>query len=76
MEEVGNYIQKLSQSGMPLFPNIDLENHLRKVAGLPLTCEDDPAREAQKEREANAARAVDNNNGTSKKPTKADEEEE
>jgi hypothetical protein len=29
---------------MPLFPNIDLENYLRRVANLPETTEKDPAR--------------------------------
>ncbi len=44
VKTLADYIQKLSGAGMPLFPNIDLENHLRSVANLPLTSEDDPAR--------------------------------
>lgn len=35
LDQLGNYIQKLSMSGMPLFPNPDLEKHLLKVANLP-----------------------------------------
>lgn len=35
LNELGNYIQKLSQAGHPLFPNVDLEKHLLEVAGLP-----------------------------------------
>lgn len=33
--ELGDYITKLSGAGMPLFPNIELEKHLMKAAGLP-----------------------------------------
>ncbi len=35
LKELGDYIQKLAASGMPLFPNIDLEKYLMKVANLP-----------------------------------------
>lgn len=44
LKELAEYISKLAGAKMPLFPNIDLENHLRRVAGLPTTSEDDPAR--------------------------------
>jgi len=37
---VGNYIQVLAGSGVPLFPDIDLENYLRGIANLP-TRQDD-----------------------------------
>lgn len=40
LEELGNYIRSLSQSGMPLFPDEDLENDLRGTAGLPDAPED------------------------------------
>jgi hypothetical protein len=33
--ELGDYLQKLSMSGFPLFPNMDLEKYLMKVAHLP-----------------------------------------
>ncbi len=35
LEELGNYIQKLAGAGAPLFPNMDLEKYLMKVAKLP-----------------------------------------
>lgn len=49
LKDLADYIQKLSGSGMPLFPNIDLENYLRGLANLPSTSEDDPARQVKKE---------------------------
>jgi len=36
LEELGNFVSKLSGAGMELFPDEQLENHLRKVANLPL----------------------------------------
>jgi hypothetical protein len=33
--ELGNYIQVLAGAGVPLFPDDDLENHLRGLASLP-----------------------------------------
>ncbi|NBO54473.1 MAG: hypothetical protein EBU84_07735 [Actinobacteria bacterium] len=33
--ELGNYIQILAGAGVPLFPDDDLENHLRGLASLP-----------------------------------------
>jgi hypothetical protein len=50
LKDLADYIQKLSGCGMPLFPNIDLENYLRGVANLPSTSENDPAREAAMEK--------------------------
>lgn len=35
LEELGEYISKLSGAGFPLFPNNDLENYLLRVANLP-----------------------------------------
>lgn len=35
LNEVSQYIQRLSQSGMPIFPNPDLEKHLLDIAGMP-----------------------------------------
>lgn len=35
IEQLGNFIQKLAQAGMPLFPDEELENYIRKVAHLP-----------------------------------------
>lgn len=39
LTELGNYIQKLSFAGMPLFPDPELEKFLRQQAGLPLAQE-------------------------------------
>lgn len=44
LKTLAEYIQKLAGAKMPLFPNIDLENYLRRIANLPETTEDDPAR--------------------------------
>jgi phage gp29-like protein len=44
LKELGDYISRLSGSKMPLFPDIDLENHLRRVADLPETEVDDEER--------------------------------
>lgn len=38
--ELGTFIQTLAGSGAQLFPDRELENHLREVAGLPLAPED------------------------------------
>jgi len=35
LEELGNFIEKLSRAGFTLAPDEDTENHLRGVAGLP-----------------------------------------
>jgi len=35
LEELGNFVQKLSGAGMPLFPNKELEKHLLEAANLP-----------------------------------------
>lgn len=35
LEELGNFIQKLSGAGMPLFPNKELEKYLLEAANLP-----------------------------------------
>jgi hypothetical protein len=35
LDSIGRYIQQLTQAGAPLFPDIDLENYLRGLAGLP-----------------------------------------
>ena len=41
LDELGEYIGKLAGAGAPLFPDIDLENHLRQVASLPQRIEDE-----------------------------------
>lgn len=40
LNELGNYIQKLAQAGMPLFPNDALQKHLMEIAGMPATLAD------------------------------------
>lgn len=45
LKELGDYIKALSGSKMPLFPDVDLENHLRRMADLPETRDDDEGRE-------------------------------
>lgn len=35
LKEIGDYVNKLSGAGMVMFPDQDLENHLRGQAGLP-----------------------------------------
>lgn len=35
LTELARYIQALSGAGMPLFPDIDLENYLREIASMP-----------------------------------------
>ena len=36
LNELGNYIQKLSGAGMPLFPDAELENYIKAAANLPV----------------------------------------
>lgn len=40
INELADAIQKLGQAGMPLFPDLALENHIRAEAGLPERAED------------------------------------
>lgn len=40
LDQLSTYIQKLSMAGAPLFPDEDLENHLRREANLPPAPED------------------------------------
>lgn len=47
LNDLGNFIQKLSGAKMPLFPDIDLENYLRRLVNFPEVSEDDENRQAQ-----------------------------
>lgn len=47
LKELGDYVSALSSSAMPLFPDIDLENHLRRMADLPETTEEAEARQVR-----------------------------
>lgn len=51
LEELGNFIEKLSGAGAPLFPNVELEAHLLDRAGLPSF---DPEEEQQRRDEEEA----------------------
>lgn len=58
LNELGNFIGKLAGAKMPLFPDLNLENHLRNVAGFPATSED---AECRKVAATGGSRAADNN---------------
>lgn len=47
LDELSSYILRLSQSGMPLFPDETLEEHLRDAGGLPDSAMDEDLRIAQ-----------------------------
>ena len=36
LAEIGSYIQRLAGAGAPLFPDDELEGHLRRLAGMPV----------------------------------------
>lgn len=46
LNEIGNFIGKLANAKMPLFPDLDLENKIRSMAGFPPTEEDAPCRQS------------------------------
>lgn len=46
LNEMGTFIGKLAGAKMPLFPDLDLENHIRNLAGFPPTEEDAPCRQS------------------------------
>ena len=39
LKDIGDYILKLSQAGMPLFPDVNVEKYLREAAKLPVALE-------------------------------------
>jgi len=47
LTELGNFIKALSGAQMPLFPDIDLENYLRRLVNFPEVSADDEEREKQ-----------------------------
>ena len=49
LNELGTFISKLAGAKMPLFPDLDLENHIRTAAGFPPTEEDAPCRQQLEE---------------------------
>lgn len=56
LDALGNFMLHLSQAGMAVFPNFDLENYIRAAAGLPeITQEEFDEREAKLEAQQQAA---------------------
>lgn len=47
LTDLGNFIKALSGAKMPLFPDIDLENYLRRMVNFPEVNEDDEERQTQ-----------------------------
>jgi len=47
LTDLGNYIKALSGAKMPLFPDLDLENYLRRMVNFPEVNENDEERQAQ-----------------------------
>ena len=47
LTDLGNFIKALSGAKMPLFPDIDLENYLRRIVNFPEVAEDDENRQVQ-----------------------------
>lgn len=49
LTDLGNFIKALSGAKMPLFPDLDLENYLRRMVNFPEVNEDDEERQTQLE---------------------------
>lgn len=47
LKELGDYIKALTGSNMPLFPDKDVENYLRRLINLPEVTEDEALRQQQ-----------------------------
>ena len=64
LTELGNFIKALSGAKMPLFPDIDLENYLRRLVNFPEVSEDDASRQEQidgtQQKEDNTSTEKDN----------------
>lgn len=67
--EIADFVQKLAQSGATMFPDRELENHLRKVAGLP------PAPEEEEGGETPALPTLDDDDNDSLPTGGTDDEE-
>lgn len=59
LTELGNFIKALSGAQMPLFPDIDLENYLRRLVNFPEVSEEDEERTMQIEKHSHEAEAAD-----------------
>lgn len=67
LTDLGNFISALSGAKMPLFPDLDLENYLRRMVNFPEVNEDDEERQTQLEAASLVTKestnpAVNNNN--------------
>ena len=49
LDTLGNFVLRLSQAGMPMFPDKDLEDYVREAGGLPDASEDDAERVLQEQ---------------------------
>jgi hypothetical protein len=67
LDVLGAYALRLSQAGMPLFPDADLENFFRDVAGMPDISEDSTARDLIVENDA-ATQAAEQEHAQTAKP--------
>ena len=69
LTDLGNFIKALSGAKMPLFPDVDLENYLRRMVNFPEVNEDDEERQTQL-----AAASLQTEKATTK-PTENDKKE-
>lgn len=58
LTELGNFIKALSGAKMPLFPDINLENYLRRLVNFPEISEEDEERKAQLKSQAQSDKSV------------------
>lgn len=66
LTELGNFIKALSGAQMPLFPDIDLENYLRRLVNFPEVSADDEERNSQlngKSSDTTSTKKVEENEG-------------
>ena len=54
LDALGNFILHLSQAGMSMFPDFDLENYIRDASGLPNILEEEWEKRQQEAQAANA----------------------
>lgn len=72
LTELGNYIKTLAGAQMPLFPDIDLENYLRRLVNFPEVSADDEER--QKQLQNMEPQHFNNSDNTNSKNVKKDED--
>lgn len=83
LTELGNFIKALSGANMPLFPDIDLENYLRRLVNFPEVTEDDENRlqqlgNSQKKDNTSSENGAEeeNNNSDTKKQSEGGSDDE